>query len=232
VLADATAKSTDSEPDTDGDAEPGFVDILAEGEEAMERLTEILRRYGELMAEVNAITQTSTDEVTASDSRGGGFGARLTVAKRLAENLKPPVSEMDALSDEYLRQTYTVDAAVDYLIGSVESGQEQLEDMRAYFGAIVEAAYTVEECAPVHASYVHSVRGLAKISRSLIPASKTLARSTNRVVSGSDTIIRWRERIKALPGWFHRGDGEGADPLDLSSNETRRLWRGAVSGRP
>jgi hypothetical protein len=132
----AAVAANSQQPDDDSDDEsvaPGFMDILAEGEVAVVRMGEVMERFGQLMEEVAAISRDSTDEISASDSRGGGFGARLQIARRLATSLEPPAKEMDTLSDEYVSMVNAVDAAVGYIIGTVESEPGKLDEVRDYF---------------------------------------------------------------------------------------------------
>ena len=132
----AAVAANSQQPDDDSDDEsvaPGFMDILAEGEVAVVRMSEVMERFGQLMEEVAAISRDSTDEISASDSRGGGFGARLQIARRLATSLEPPAKEMDTLSDEYVSMVNAVGAAVGYIIGTVESEPGKLDEVRDYF---------------------------------------------------------------------------------------------------
>lgn len=205
----AAVAVSSQQPDDDPDAEssePGFIDILAEGEVAVVRMGEIMVRFGQLMEEVAAISRDATDEISASDSRGGGFGARLQIARNLAASLDPPGKEMDTLSDEYVSMVNTVGAAVGYIIGTVESDPGKLGDVRDYFALIVTMANSAEDSSVSLTGYAHSTRNLSKITRDLIPVAKLLSRSTNRIISGNEEIVGWRDRIRALPGWADDGD--------------------------
>ncbi len=213
TLAEVAARSEAQEEDDSGEeASAGFIDILAEGEAAITRMTEILQRQAQLMEDLTAITTDTANEISASDTRGGGFAGRLQIARRLAAQLQSLSSEMDELSDEYVRKVDTMGAAVDYIIGTVESDPTTLDDAHEYFEGIVGMADAAEEAAVGLTSVLHGSRDMAKIARDLVPVSKILVRSITRFLSGNETIIGWRARIQALPGWDGDGVSDAASP--------------------
>lgn len=96
----AAAVKLSSEPDKSGTAEePGFMDVLAEGECAILEVAGHLTRLGEFMVATSALAQDAQARVAESDVRHGGFAGRLQVARSLATQLAGPVDAMDRVAE-------------------------------------------------------------------------------------------------------------------------------------
>jgi hypothetical protein len=56
--------------------EPGFLELLAESEKAMPRLIEYITEMGRIINQMGELSRSATDELSKSDSAGGGAGGR------------------------------------------------------------------------------------------------------------------------------------------------------------
>jgi hypothetical protein len=65
--------------------EPGFLELLAESEEAMPRLIECITEMGRIINQMGELSRSATDELSKSDSAGGGAGGRLAITIRFAK---------------------------------------------------------------------------------------------------------------------------------------------------
>jgi hypothetical protein len=200
TLADVSLISQEADVDVEA-FEPGAVDIMAEGESAIFRLVELMDETSTRIKEIGTLMEEGGKKVGESDNQGKGFAGRLLIAHEIADSVATPVTALDELSNEYLTRLASLDAAMDYIIGRVETGSEDLDELREYLESIVGMADSAESAGPGLSTFLQSAKGLPKLSKVLAPVSKTLARSVSRILTGTGTITAWRERIKALPGW-------------------------------
>lgn len=202
LVAEAVLAST-SEEDDDFAVGPGYIDILAEGEEAVGKIGGVITRSSEAMEEIGQAFQASTAEVKRLDQQGvGSFAARLKSARDLAVAIEPGVTEYEEAASEYLDLLHAQDAAVRYMLEKIRAEPETLKEARPYFQALIELAeVAVDQNVPVMTEYRQTNRGTAQISTVLQPITRRLDRAILRFLNGAETIDSWRSEIEALPGW-------------------------------
>lgn len=113
---------------------------------------------------------------------------------------------VEDLSSEYERLVETCDAGSSYLLDQLEADPSELEDARKGLDSMVELAESASEAAVSLTAFIHEVRLLRKIAKSLQPSSRTIERSIGRYVASADVFGRWKERIEAVPGWQTSGE--------------------------
>lgn len=189
--------------------EPGYMDILADGELAVGQIADVLARSTAAVEAIGAVMQDSTERLERSDSSGKGFAGRLRVATELADAMREPTDEFEASSSDYVRLLQTADLSVNYLIGSVEGGDNSLEEMREFFESVVEFADTTIRNEAALTEFRQANSNTAKIASVLQPVTRRLDRSILRFLSGIVVMRAWRTRILALPGWERPSAAEG-----------------------
>ena len=78
-------------------------------------------KWTEVFVEMNAVTGTASEDVTASDARGGGMAGRLLVANRLAASLTRLCDRLDAIVETYSEQMQSADVGMSALIEIIEN---------------------------------------------------------------------------------------------------------------
>lgn len=196
-ISEVAARS--SSPDDDaGHDEPGFIDILAEGEESVtsfgERLDEITSR----IADIANVIDESTAAIHESDQRQGGFAGRLTVARQTNENLKPPAEELQKLAIEFRKDVSTADAALNYMLDRMTEDTDERAEGAEFLQVLADLGVVVAESESSTAEFAQHARGLANISRVLKDSSRTMTTAMNDILWGMGTMKAWAERARRL----------------------------------
>src|SRR5205823_3151983 len=82
--------------------EPGFLDILAEMEIAMPRMTGILEEMTGVVGQVTTLATRGTEEIQAADASGGPVVAkRMAIIQRFATDLDKSAHETEEIVGRY-----------------------------------------------------------------------------------------------------------------------------------
>jgi len=103
----------------DDDERPGFVELLAEAEEAMPLFTETIVAFSVVMEEITEATATATAEMEAANRRGKPSAGKLSAIHRLTKQLEEPVIRMEALAADYVDQLARVGGGVEAMVSQV-----------------------------------------------------------------------------------------------------------------
>jgi hypothetical protein len=108
-------------PDSRGEKsseEPGLIDILAIGEDALPALSETMQAIATELNRFNEFTNAAVESIKLSDQAGEGATGRRTVARTLAQNLAEPTRHILELANKYSSQMYDIDTSVRTLISA------------------------------------------------------------------------------------------------------------------
>ena len=172
--------------------EPGFVDVLAEGEAALGEVTEVLGRASQLMEEWGNIAVAASARIEESDARNGGFAGRLRIAVDLANELEPPARGMEEAAAEFNAGIGKMDAMLKYIIARASENPEEVTESQEFArGALgmIDAAEKSEE--GIRGMLVGAVK-LRKIAKVLAPVSKSVERAMNQLLRGTAVMLEWR----------------------------------------
>lgn len=185
---------------------PGNLELMVEGEAAMEQLSATLEAFSAQMNEMTEIGEAATPDIEHAES----FAARLTVMKQFADKLKGPASRMDVTSGEYLTGVEQVDRMVELIFEQLRNGDLEDDDEESVSGflkGIVTMADGAEEASVTFTGVAQTVREMRKWSAVLRPVSKSLEHSLNAILRGNAIVIGWAASVRELPG---HGDEAGA----------------------
>lgn len=185
------------EVDEDVD-EPGVVDMLAEGEAAIEEVSTTLAEMTGITKQIGQLMTESTERIHESDSKKKGFAGRVVVARELASSLAEPTSLFEEQANDYLGSVGKLDAMVNFILDRMEENPTEAEEGQPFLQSTRELVDAVDEIAVNLAKFREGAVGLRKLARDLAPASKTIERSLNRFIQGNTTISGWRGRIDPL----------------------------------
>jgi hypothetical protein len=128
VLTSASDQELSSnQSPADDDEPPGFLDIVAQGEESMNKLGEHITEVVEVMSAVSRNTDAATEQIERSDSIGKGSAGRLVAARTLATNLTPEAGRFETLATSILEDVVQIDPAINALIEAVKEKGDTLE---------------------------------------------------------------------------------------------------------
>lgn len=185
----------------DGDDEPGFIDILADGEAALDEMSAVLGRLSGATVEMGTIATAMGERVEASDAAQGGFAGRLTIAKQFAEAMSTPTAALEEAAADYVEVLSRIDPAVVRIVGSAEEDTEERGDLEEYLASLVALADVTAESMDGATNMAQTYGGLASTSRVIKPIARRVERALRRVISASEVMEQWAERVRALPEW-------------------------------
>jgi hypothetical protein len=195
------APSVPAVPDrAETDEEPGFVDLLAAGEEAMPRWQSTIEEFPPLLETFSALAQEATNQVTLSDARGAGFAGRLAAARNLARKLDAPAERILELGRSYASDLVQIDPAILTLIRMMEEDPEEARsnEIQDLFGSIHELAAASRENARTLTEFVSTLDSTAKISRELRGPVRKIQEGLRNILDGQAVIDEWDRRVTPL----------------------------------
>jgi len=193
----------------DGD-EPGLLELLAEGEEAMPRLSQALERLSELIEEVGKIAQAGSEDMRKADARGAGFAGRLRTSEQVAAALDGPAAEIAAVGHSYAADLVRVDPAILTLIDlASEAGPEEAADVAEFVSTVLSAADAASSSLAELEELVRSLDDTARLSRAFRRPAKTMKAGLLGILDGRSVIEQWARKIEEL----------GLEPPDEPSDD-------------
>lgn len=197
--ASALSFVNDDPADTEDDDTLGRLDLLAQGEVALERIGAILGDFSSHMQEMTAVNADIAPRLTDTKS----FAARLTLVKHLADDLKSPAAKMDTTSGNYYESVEQIDEMMAIVIDELTTNPEPLADdgVQTFAAAVVEMCANAEGANVSFTGALQAVREMRKWSKLLRPASKSIEHSLNTVLRGNMIVAGWAGRFREVPGW-------------------------------
>ncbi len=180
--------------------EPGFMDLLADGEAALEEVSGFLTTAAEAMSEVGALSESAGARIAESDARGGGFGGRLIIARQLAEDLRPQADVLDTAAREFAVRAETMDAMMQYMFSRWGEDPSEVEESIGFGHAMLSMIEAAAESEVGMESLITGSRSLKRISRDLAPVGKSMEVSVNKMLTATHVIIAWRDQLRSLFG--------------------------------
>ena len=200
-LGDRVPAIPEVEVATDQDDEGlGFLEMVAEAEEAMPVLLEVVEALGTLFEELPALSEAAVAEMNAADERGAGAAGRLVAAQRFAANLEEPTVRIEQLAADFLSQLERIDPGISHLISQIEEEPELREDenAREFIEGIKNMAEAAEEGLGQIGILADTVEGLGQMSNRIRPVSRRMSTALRRISESVNTMRVWGQRINAL----------------------------------
>ncbi|MEU9084535.1 toll/interleukin-1 receptor domain-containing protein [Streptomyces sp. NPDC048357] len=193
----------DPTPPAPGDDEPGFIEVMAATEAALPQWLETVQQFTELIQFVGEATAWAAGEMSASDSRGGGFSGRMRVTQELSSRFTGPVQKADTLGSKYWIELSAVDAGVIGIIRAASEGGLSLDDQNSvdeFFVNIKELAAATKTTSVKLEELSDGMEEAAKKSRQLRPQFRTIQAAVQKVIDGQTIIDEWQRMIDELGG--------------------------------
>ncbi len=188
------------EPETPGLEEaPGTLDVLAAGEEALPELTETLTAIGSEIEIVGNLANQAAEDIQRDDQQGKGFADRLTVLRKLAQDLSSPAERVWELANSYTASLYDVDGAFRTIIARLP---EEVRDDPAARSSWDEFSASVTGMADATNGAMASIQALIdnlaqaeSLSRDFRPPSQKLRRGLTILTEGASVINEWKQLV-------------------------------------
>lgn len=181
--------------------EPGFLDMLAETEEAVPLFAQVADELTRAFEGLNPLTNEMTREIAQSDARGGGAAGRLRVAQNFAERLEEPANDIEQTAANFVGELTRMAPGISYQIGLIEENPSLLdnnEEARQFADSIRTLAQVAGESLAQVGTLADSVQNLGKISNRLRSVSRRMSLAIRRISDTSRIIEEWGDRMDRL----------------------------------
>lgn len=184
------------------DEGPGFLDMLAETEEALPLFAQISEELTAIFEELPTLTNTAFEEMERVDARGGGAGGRLLIAQTLANNLEEPTERIEQLAADFVGQLARIDPGISYLVERIEEEPSLRldEEARQFAEGIEQLADAAEQGLGQVGILANTVQELGQISNRLRPVARRMSTALRRISESSHTLQEWGRRLNAIDG--------------------------------
>jgi hypothetical protein len=189
-----TAEEDDD--DSEGDGEPGLIDLIALAEEAMPRWNAQIVRLGELLNISSDLAEEAAREMERSDERGKGFAGRVHQAQLFANKLAAPADEMAEIANDYWPTVRDVDRGLRALLDLADhASPEEQAAVDELYETVRELAAQSQTAAEQYASLAATLHESTKLSRALRPPLRKMAQALNELTDAQTLIDSWLARI-------------------------------------
>lgn len=190
----AAAEATQAEDDAEGGA--GVLDRMAALEEALPRWTETLERLGAEIRRIGEIVSSGAEDMQAGDARGKGFAARLTVARRVAQDLMDPVDVIDELSQAYVADLNEIDAGYRTIVAQwisemPEASDEERIQAEEFFTTVRGVSLSAASALENVAGMVGAMEPIESMSKDMRTPLRSLRRSLSALVEAQQVTDAW-----------------------------------------
>ena len=117
--------------------EPGFLEVLAEGEAATEHVGGVLSNMQAHFVAVGEMVREASSAMPTS------FAGRLQLARQLAASLAPEADGFEAVTNELYQDVNSMDSMLQWVFERLSSGEESVDDSRGYLESIVRGLVQV-----------------------------------------------------------------------------------------
>ena len=196
VSADAAGVQAD-EGETDG---LGFMDLLAEGEDAFETITTVITEATQILDESGRLAEGATAQIKEADERTAGMRGRLAVVARYADALRPHADRFDELSQTYIAQWRAITPAIDYLVGQIESEEALRVQLAAttFASSLSQMVDSMVVGADKLSQFAEIAEDVGQGSNLIRSLHGKLARAARRWAEPVPIARTWKSRLASL----------------------------------
>ncbi len=182
--------------------EPGYLELIAEGEDAMPRWQRIVEGLGPALERLAAIAQEGTEANKASDARGGGAAGRLRAATRIAAQMRGPTDQILQLGEANTREVARVDGAVTALLDAFEeqppTDPTELREALHFFDTTQEMVSAAARGAAALDELSAALTRTARMASVLRPTARDLQKGLRGFVDAQVIYDEWDRRISEI----------------------------------
>jgi nucleoside 2-deoxyribosyltransferase len=173
----------------------GLLDQLAEMESALPTLAQIIQRAVEVQTELQQIATSAVQQMAESDAKGGGFGGRLAITRKVATQLENAATQMEEAADNYEQAMSRVGPGMDHIISQLRADPVQREQAAGFVAAIKGAAAPVEVAIVNSTHFAEVIRGLGRFAKPLGGPGRRIGDAVERIVKQMTSVQRWAKDV-------------------------------------
>lgn len=192
-------------PQISSDEELGILDKLAKTEESLPKWNHTIKQITSEINNIAGIMKTATDDISRGNSQGGGYAARLYVAKKISNDLKEPVDNIQTYSEEFTTYIHDVDRGFRIIIdqaaqeleeGNGKNDNEKLkQEICRFFHTVKELALQTKTANESVGYMVSETKNLERLSRDMRPALRQLKTSLSKIIEANKVTNEWIQLI-------------------------------------
>ncbi len=200
-LAAKVSSSNAAPDDTEGGDDPGppgVVDLIADAETAMPNWSQTVERLGAIIVNMGERMQAAQGDIEAAENRGKGFAGRLTVLRRLAQELSAPGDEVLRLSSDFVQELNAVDGgvrAIAKISRAALADPEQAQDVRDFFGSVRDLSVAVHDGLGSIEEMLQKMEPIEGMSRDLRPVLKKYRQGLTDMFESRSITDEWLHLI-------------------------------------
>ncbi|WP_062946755.1 toll/interleukin-1 receptor domain-containing protein [Brachybacterium sp. sponge] len=197
--ADQTQVPVELLESTDMDDGPGILDSMAGMEAALPEWQEALESIGRGVQSVGELFTAATPEMEGANKSNKPLAARLTVARKLASDLRDPASEIANSGESFTKRLNEVDQGLAIMIERTPAEAAEYPDRVAQacrlFESIKQMAISYEKALEGLESMLEATQSIETMSRDLRAPLKTMKRGLLSMQEGRRVIQGWVSQI-------------------------------------
>ena len=184
---------------TEEENEDGVLDRLAHLEEAMPRWTETLEGLKDAIERIGEMAGIAADDMNRGSRQGKALAARLSVARRLAQELESPVSDTERLVAAFIHDLNQIDSGFATLAeqGRLALDSEELtsEEYERFVDSVRQLSRAADEGLGSIESLVNAISPIESLSRDMRAPLRRLKSALVLMVQARDTTGRWLDLV-------------------------------------
>lgn len=180
-----------------GEDEPGFIELLAEAEDAMPLFTNTIVSLGRVMKEVGESANLAAKEMNLAGLSVRPSSAKLSAIFRFKKRLEEPVTEMEQIADEYLDHLTRVSGGVNALIGRVPvlRREEDIQAARNLLAVLENLAKRGGEGLDVLEDLDRKIVANYPLSSTLRPPFRKMSNAVQKILPSKQEFQNWHSDL-------------------------------------
>ena len=160
--------------------EQGFLERLAEMEEALPKLLTLMNELNEITGEIGSVFQDAQAKVEDMDARGASTSAaRLTIAKQMGTQLEQRAARLEKVAEAYERELARADGGMSYMVSAVEQEPDRLQELGELPDAVGVAVAQMREAMAAGDDTANTIASMASIAKPLRQPTRKIATATS-----------------------------------------------------
>lgn len=197
----AAASAHDLESSEDADNSPGLLDQLATAEETLPQWQTTLGAIAQEINSIGQIMEEGSADIERANAQGKGFAARLTIARKVSQNLREPSENIYSLGNEFASQLHQIDpgfrAIIEQAPNEVRDDPEALVGACYFFQMIRELSAAAHDALQSTQVMIDAISPLEALSRDLRDPLRRLRQGLTLMVEAREVIGEWVQLIEA-----------------------------------
>lgn len=206
----------------DPDQAPGFVELLAEAEDAMPLFAQTLVDFAAEMGSLGGVAQDMNSRMTAANNSSRPGAAKLTAMRDLAKAFEPSAERMEELAADYTDQLARVDGGISALIERTRETTDQADLDAAHEFAKTLDGLRIESRSALAAleDFRVQLRDVSRISSTIRPVVHRMDVAVGELPPSQTVFDRWTSGLyEALAAHTIEVDGAESTASALGSGE-------------